>query len=207
MKAHTFIFPSARAAQGFAGSLNSSFGRSADVGWKRTQNRVAVTYHEGDLSLSDLDEEAQSFHGHRRRSNPVSKKHKSSKHKAPTKKYAWWPWALGATGIGLIAYLLLRPKTALAAGQPTPPKIIPGPGNIQISAGSRVPLTAPLKAHYGDGLVTVPAGTIITIAKLDADGMIHFPFAGNDADGRTWSPGINLTSPVEDYSAVVGAPV
>jgi hypothetical protein len=123
------------------------------------------------------------------------------KHGKKKSKYKWVPWALGIGTAGVVAYILLRPKTAAAGqlpqGQPTPP-IIPGPGNIQITVGSRVPLTDVLKATvpFTGDTVNVPKGTVITVEKLDADGTLWFRYNSQ-----------LLSSPVEVYSAVVGMPL
>jgi hypothetical protein len=113
--------------------------------------------------------------------------------KRAKKKANWVPWAFGIGGAGLVAYLLLRPKTASAAesgGQKTPPPpVVPGPGNIQIDKGSSVTLIAPLKARYGGDYVNVPSGTVLYVEHLDPDGTIWFRYNGQ-----------LLSSPVEDYS-------
>jgi hypothetical protein len=121
------------------------------------------------------------------------------KHGKKKSKYKWVPWALGIGTAGVVAYILLRPKTAAAGqlNQGTPPKIIPGPGNIQITVGSRVPLTDVLRTSTVNGdRIDVPKGTVITVEKLDADGTLWFRYNGS-----------LLSSPVEVYSAVVAAPL
>jgi hypothetical protein len=116
------------------------------------------------------------------------------KHGKKKTKYTWVPWVLGLGGAGVVAYILFRPKTALAAdkGQ-APPPIIPGPGNIQITKGSNVTLVQNLRARYGGDYVNVPTGTVLVIEQLDADGTIWFKYGGQ-----------LLSSPIEDYSDKIG---
>lgn len=121
-------------------------------------------------------------------------------------------WGLGLGGAAALAYIFW-PKSASAAvlppspapqpmpqpmpqpqpvPVPVPEPIIPGPGNIQITKGSRVPLRASLQARFGGDYVTVPGGTVIEVDRVDDDGTLWFQYNGQ-----------LLSSPVEDYSAVV----
>jgi hypothetical protein len=127
----------------------------------------------------------------------------------------------GLLGLGVVAAILFWPKKASAASAlssssssttgggggggglppaPPPPKpVTPAPapippvkGEVIIQAGSKVPLIAQLRAHYGGDFVTVPAGTVITIDRLEGDGTIWFTYMGTV-----------LSSPVEEYTLSV----
>lgn len=137
-------------------------------------------------SMSDPDTRGS----RRARENP----HRGAKKKFPK----WAKWGIGLAAVGGLVYLFW-PKTASAAQLPpaakpqplpqtTPPAIVPGPGNIQITKGTRMVLLQPLRARYGGDYVNVPAGTIY-VEHLDADGTIWFQYNGQ-----------LLSSPVEDYS-------
>jgi hypothetical protein len=115
----------------------------------------------------------------------------------------------GLIGAGVVAAIIFWPKKASAATSsfqqtssgggplPSPPKPTPAPvapvkGEVIISQGSTVKLLAPLRARFGGDYVTVPAGTTLSIDRVDADGTIWFQYNGQ-----------LLSSPVEDYTAVV----